>query len=58
MKKAFTVLVVVAVLVAGSVSFAGPGPRTGGRTNIDTSSLDCTVTTVSALECNAISSLK
>jgi hypothetical protein len=30
MKKALTTLIVVAALVAGSFSFAGSGPRTGG----------------------------
>ncbi len=59
MKKALTALVVVAALVLGSVSFAGPGPRTGGgRTDMDTASLDCTLVTASALECQDISSLK
>lgn len=52
MKKALTTLVIMAALVAGSVSFAGPGPRTGGgRTNLDSSSLTCSVITASALEC-------
>jgi hypothetical protein len=59
MKKALTVLVAVAALVAGSVSFAGPGPRTGGnRTDMNTSSLDCSLVTASALECQDFSVLK
>jgi hypothetical protein len=60
MKKALTSLVIVVALLAGSVSFAGTGaPKTGGgRTNLDISSLDCTIMTVSALECQALSSLK
>ncbi len=59
MKKALTVLVIIAALVAGSVSFAGPGPRTGGgRTDMNTPSLDCKVMTTSALECQDLSSLE
>lgn len=52
MKKALTTLVVAVALLAGSVSFAGTGPRTGGgRTNVDTSPLTCSMMTVSTLEC-------
>ena len=59
MKKALAALVVTAALVLGSVSFAGTGPRTGGgRTDINTPSLDCTLITASALECQDFSSLK
>jgi hypothetical protein len=59
MKKVFTALVVVAALAAGTVSFAGPGPRTGGgRTDMTTSSLDCQTMTTSALECEVLSSLQ
>lgn len=54
MKKVITTLVVVAALVAGSVSFAGTGKGNGGgRTTLSDSSLDCTTTTVSSLECTA-----
>jgi hypothetical protein len=58
MKKALTALVVVAALAVSSVSFAGLGPKTGGRTDMNTSSLDCTLVTASALECQDFSSLK
>jgi hypothetical protein len=52
MKKVVTTLVIVAALFAGSVSFAGLGPKTGGgRTTTSSSSLNCTTTTVSSLEC-------
>jgi hypothetical protein len=52
MKKVITTLVVFVALVAGSVSFAGLGPKTGGgRTTTSDSSLNCTATTVSSLEC-------
>jgi hypothetical protein len=53
MKKVITTLVVFVALVAGSVSFAGLGPKTGGRTVTPGSSLECTTTTISSLECTA-----
>jgi hypothetical protein len=47
MKKALTTLVIAAALLVGSVSFAGIGPKTGGRTSTDT----CSYMNLSALEC-------
>jgi hypothetical protein len=54
MKKIITTLVVVTALIAGSVSFAGTGPRTGGGRIATTDSfLECATATVSSLECTA-----
>lgn len=56
MKKALTTLVIMAALVAGSVSFAGTGSGNGGyRYSSDTSPLDCKIATVSTLECQDFS---
>lgn len=59
MKKVIATLVAVTALVAGSVSLAGPGPRSGtggGRAETPIFSPECT--TISLVECTTISSLE